>query len=164
MIVNALIFNVNWFGLILFGNAFIPISVATILYHIYKCSNRNQEILLISFVTIVGIGCDTLLTDMGIFVFANQPLFIPMWLAVLWASFATTINHSLSFMKNRPLIQVVFAGFGGPSSYFAGQRLGSVEFGFNLPVSLVVLSIIWIVLFSLFTSFSRSWEVKYANS
>jgi hypothetical protein len=120
--------------------------------------------LLIGFVTAVGIVCDTILTDMGIFSFTNQPIFIPLWLAVLWACFATTINHSLSFMKTKPLVQVVFAGFGGPSSYFAGQRFGSVEFGYSLPLTLVVLSLIWILLFSLFTSFSRSWEVKYANS
>jgi hypothetical protein len=120
--------------------------------------------LLIGFVAAVGVASDTMLTDMGIFSFASQPTFIPLWLVALWACFATTINHSLSFMKNRPLVQAVFAGFGGPSSYFAGQRLGSVEFGYSLPVTLVVLSIIWIILFSLFTSLSRNWEVKYANS
>jgi hypothetical protein len=163
MIINALIFNANWFGLILLGNKFIPVTVATLLWHFYQSTERKQEFMLFGFVITTGVVCDTVLTNMGVFLFEERHLFIPLWLAFIWASFAVTINHSLSFLKNRPLIQALFAGVGAPMSYIAGQKFGVVDFGYSHTITFVVLGLLWIGLFRLFTSASRSWEATYAN-
>ena len=51
----------------------------------------------------------------------------PYWLVVMWALFATTINVSMAWMKNRWLLAVVMGAVFGPMA-FAGEKLGAVNF------------------------------------
>jgi hypothetical protein len=51
----------------------------------------------------------------------------PVWLVSLWVAFALTLDHSLAWLRRRPLLAAQFGGFGGGWSYWAGARLGAVE-------------------------------------
>ena len=52
----------------------------------------------------------------------------PYWMIALWALFATTFNVSLRALRDRPALAALLASVGAPASYFAGARLGALEF------------------------------------
>jgi len=52
----------------------------------------------------------------------------PVWILVLWAWFAATQQHSMTWLRTRPLLAVALGGVGGPLSYLAGERLGALRF------------------------------------
>ena len=88
MLINALFFNVSWFGLILFGNAFLPVTLAWLSWHIYQCRHKKDEFFLIVLITLVGIVIDSLLMHLTVFSFSSHSYVIPLWLLGIWASFA----------------------------------------------------------------------------
>jgi len=50
----------------------------------------------------------------------------PVWMVALWACFAATFRHSLSWMRGRWLIAVVLGAVGGPLAYVGGEKLGAI--------------------------------------
>jgi hypothetical protein len=56
-----------------------------------------------------------------------HPLLAPYWIIMLWALFATTINSSLAWLKQRYLLAALLGAIAGPAAYYAGNRLGAVE-------------------------------------
>ncbi len=68
----------------------------------------------------------------------------PAWILSLWLGFALTLNHSLSWLHGRPLVAALFGGAGGPLSYWiGGHAWGAVTFTASLPLTLLVLSGLW---------------------
>jgi hypothetical protein len=55
------------------------------------------------------------------------PHLAPLWLVTLWAAFALTIGHSLTWLRPRHALASMFGLLGGGFSYWAGARLGAVE-------------------------------------
>jgi hypothetical protein len=50
----------------------------------------------------------------------------PLWILLLWAGLALTLNHSLAWLQSRLLLAAVLAGISSPLSYLAAERLGAV--------------------------------------
>ncbi|URL60189.1 DUF2878 domain-containing protein [Luteibacter flocculans] len=50
---------------------------------------------------------------------ALPPQGAPLWILMLWASFATTINRSLTVVRGRPWLAAVLGGLGAPLAYSA---------------------------------------------
>lgn len=145
MLINLIVFNLLWLGLVYWGNNFVLVALIALALHIrYHCKGK-RELLLISIVTSIGILVDSLLTYLQIFIFSHQ-YFIPFWLMVLWACFAATLLHSLHFLSPSKLLQAVMGLIFGPLSYIAGEKLGAVQFGYSQTVTFLVLAIIWTVL------------------
>ena len=63
----------------------------------------------------------------------------PAWILALWALFATTLTCSSRWLKNSLLGPRCFGALGGPLSYWAGMRLGALQFAAPSP-ALVALS------------------------
>jgi hypothetical protein len=71
----------------------------------------------------------------------------PAWIGALWLGFALTLNHSLAFLRQKPILSAALGLIGGPLAYFSAER------GFHavviatprLPV-LLVLAIGWAIL------------------
>jgi len=53
----------------------------------------------------------------------------PLWMAALWANFATLLDHSLSWLRGRAALAATLGALGGPAAYAAGERLGAVTIG-----------------------------------
>ena len=51
----------------------------------------------------------------------------PLWILVLWAGLALTLNHSLAWLQSRLLLAGVLSGFCCPLSYLGAARLGAVN-------------------------------------
>lgn len=141
--INLLGFNLTWYGLITFGNSFIPVALVVIALHVCFLKAHNKEYLVIVLVTLLGVFIDALLTFFGVFIFTTSSSIIPLWLIILWAAFACTINHSLKPLQHS-IVQQTLVGFIFPAlSYLAGNALGAVEFGYSYWFTYFLLGAIW---------------------
>lgn len=146
--VNLILFNVMWLGLVLIGDFFIPIAIGWLVIHVYVQEQQSKEIFLLLSIAVVGVLVDSVLTQVAFFVF-EEHILIPVWLVVLWFCFAATVNHSLSFLNRNKWFQAL-AGIFAPLSYMAGARFEKVELPYGWIYSYIALSAIWIVLMLLF--------------
>lgn len=151
MLINMLGFNLVWFGLVYWGNCFIPIAIFLICVHLIKLSHFKYEMRLVLLVTVLGSSIDNILTFLYVFQFDNTH-FTPLWLVVLWASFACTLCHSLRFLDNSRVMQLLIGGLVSPLSYIAGHKLGAVNFSYSMVMTYSLLAVIWAGLFYLFFS------------
>jgi hypothetical protein len=149
MFINMIGFNVAWFGLIYFGNTFVPVALLMLVVHFIWISKVKNEIWLALIITIIGVTVDSLLQLNRVFIFPN-PAHIPFWLVAIWACFATTICHSFSFLSAYKPLQILLGLIMAPLSYKSGELLGAVEFGFSFTQTYIVLGCIWAILFSTF--------------
>ena len=149
MLINLIGFNVSWFGLVYWGNNFIPFAFILLLAHLFFQSKNYKELLLILLVSVIGIGVDSLLQQLNIFIFIEKA-HIPFWLMMLWASFAATICHSLQFLASSKVLQLVIGGLISPLSYIAGNKLSAVDFGYSMLITYTLLALVWGTLFILF--------------
>lgn len=147
--INLIGFNVSWFGLVYWGNAFIPISLSLLLIHLYFYGRKNHELRLVLIITLLGVFVDSLLQYFTVFVFENNT-HIPLWLITLWACFAATICHSLNFLSRHKALQLLVGGLLAPLSYIAGYKLNAVDFTLPISMTYLILSFIWAVLFICF--------------
>lgn len=145
---NIIGFNSAWFGLVYFGNEFVPVALALLFIHLAFLSNYNDELLLVLAVCAIGTSVDSLLTYFDVFIFAEQRS-IPIWLITLWACFASTLSHGLGFFGHATWLKVI-AGCLAPLSYIGGQQFNAVIFGQPLFTTYLVLALVWSGLFILF--------------
>ena len=68
----------------------------------------------------------------------------PLWIIVLWMGFAITLNSSLSWLKKKIKLSIVFGAIGGPLAYLAGEKLEAVTL--MAPVTLIVIAIGWSII------------------
>ncbi len=157
MMQNFLLFQVGWFSCVLGGASpgytWVGVAVVAVIIavHLRRASDRQQELLLILITTLLGTLWDSVLLQAGLFHFSSglaMPGVVPFWLIAMWALFATTLNVSMKWMKNRYLLAAVFGAIGGPLAYYAGHRLGAVEFG-DPAVALLLVAVGWSIIMPL---------------
>ena len=149
MLLNLIGFNLSWFGLILLGNTFIPLSLLWLGLHFYWSANPKAEVKLVFSIALIGTLVDTLLYSAGVFIFPNGQ-YLPLWLITLWVAFAATIAHSLNFLTYSKLLQALIGFVFPPLSYLAGASLSVVEFGYSPLSTYFILAITWSILMVIF--------------
>jgi hypothetical protein len=53
---------------------------------------------------------------------------LPLWIVGLWLAFATTLNVSLRWLRERTALAASLGAVGGPLSYAAAERVGALTF------------------------------------
>ncbi|MGB5397710.1 MAG: DUF2878 domain-containing protein [Gammaproteobacteria bacterium] len=163
MIQNFVLFQLGWFACVLGGaNADYAwlgslIVVAIIVVHLIRALRPADELMLVIACSLIGTFWDSALTLAGLYQF-NAGVLIngmaPHWLIAMWALFATTLNVSMKWMHERYLLAAVFGGLGGPLAYFAGHKLGAVDFNPPL-ITLVIIGIGWSLIMPLLVYLTR---------
>lgn len=157
MLQNFILFQIGWFSCVIGGAssnyylAGVVVVAAIIALHIIRADNMRHETMLIFITTVLGTAWDSSLMLAGLYSFANGVVFsglIPFWMIAMWALFATTLNVSMKWMKNRYLLAAIFGAIGGPLAYYAGYRLGAVEF-INTSAALLAVGVGWAVIMPL---------------
>jgi len=148
-LINIIGFNFVWFGLVYWGNTFIPISLFILAAHLYFKAKGFGELKLIAAITVTGILVDSLLQYFTVFIFVDSS-HIPFWLVMLWACFGATLCHSLRFLAGSKLLQLLVGGLLSPLSYIAGYKFKAVDFSLSLYTTYGILAAIWALLFVLF--------------
>ena len=82
----------------------------------------------------------------------------PLWILVLWASFAMTLNQTLVFLRERPALAAVFGAIGAPLAYLSAARgWHVVQFAPPEWRGLAWLAIGWAIGLPVLTKLAKHW-------
>lgn len=88
----------------------------------------------------LGLALDSAFAASGWLVYAEAwpwASLAPVWIWSLWVGFTLTLNHSMAFLRERPLAAMVLGLVGGPLAYWtAAGAFDAVSFG--APVAWVI--------------------------
>jgi len=145
---NAIWFQSVWFCAVLGQDNLLPAIVALLIAHLLLSRSLDKELLQLSTIAFIGIAADATLSATGVYEFSGNVL-VPLWLCALWIGFGATLNRSLAFFGKHPAVTVAVGAVGLPLNYWAGQRLGAVNFGYDLVPTLLVLAAVWSIVLPL---------------
>ena len=159
IVLNFIAFQVAWFACVLGGAndralAGTMVVGAVIGLHLALAQRPMPEALLIAVVAVIGLVWDSGLVALGLMSYPTgnfAPGLAPYWIVAMWALFATSLNLSMAWLKDRAWLAALFGAVGGPLAYLAGERLG----GLQMPDPVLALgaqAFGWAVLFPLLTS------------
>lgn len=120
-------FQVGWFLLVLIRSPWTLAWVAGFVFCHYRWLAAPGEWRRVIPIMILG-GAIDLLWHLSPWVQFNGigwPM--PLWLIGLWLMFPLTLNHSLAWLAQRPLWQVLAGIFGAGGSYLGGAALGAAQ-------------------------------------
>ncbi|MGD8926343.1 MAG: DUF2878 domain-containing protein [Thioalkalispiraceae bacterium] len=172
-ILNIVLFQIGWFACVLgaannYSLAGSLVAVMIITLHLLTSKNWLQEMLLVTVVMLIGFAWDSLLVFMNWIDYpAGQlvPATAPYWIVIMWGLFSTTLNVSLSWLKDKLVLSIIFGAVGGPLAYYAGAKLGALEL-INREYALLALSVGWGILTPLLlqlSSYLQSCEYKLSR-
>jgi hypothetical protein len=95
----------------------------------------------------LGFGLDSAFAAAGWLAYdppGPWPLAAPAWIAALWLGFAMTLNHSLRFLRRRPVAAALLGMLGAPLAYLGAARgFGVLAFATPWPPVLLALALAW---------------------
>ncbi len=147
-LLNGVMFNVAWLGIVMSQSALIAPAVATLLLisHFALMGEGYRELRFIAGFTLVGICIDQLLFRVGVFTIAGSIAGPPLWITCLWPALGTTFMHAFAGLNGKPLLAAAVGGVGGAASYIAGTRLTQVSFAADISGPMI-LALLWAVIF-----------------
>lgn len=165
ILLNFLLFQIGWFACVLGAAANQPeigagIACVILIVHIICAYDKQKELLLIAIAMLIGIAWDSLLVWQDLLGYSSGILAAntaPYWIVILWGLFATTLNVSLRWLRQRVLLSALFGAIAGPLAYYAGQKLGAVQF-LDTPLALLFLGIGWAIFTPLLISLSMQFD------
>ena len=154
IITNFLLFQLGWFACVL-GGAYDQallgslIAMMVIAYHFYQAPHALQEFQLLLVALLIGFVFESIVTSQEFARYSHGQLLddiAPLWMILMWPLFATTLNLSMRWLKGiAPLLVALIGALFAPLAYYAGNRLGAVEYD-DLIVSMGLIAIAWAVL------------------
>ncbi len=165
LLVNFLLFQLGWFSCVLGAAYQLPwlglLIVMLILgFHLSRSGQPDKEFKLILLVLFIGFLWDSLLTWSGLLRYDNGQIhesLAPYWIIAMWALFASTLNVSLNWLKQRLLIASLFGLAGGPLAYYAGFKMGVVDFS-NIYQAMLSLAFGWALIMPLLMILSTRFD------
>lgn len=171
LLFNLIAFQLGWFACVvgaargwpLTGTAIAALIVA---WHIVRAARPAEELKLIAVAVLIGVLWDSALIAFGLTDFTSGTLLVglaPPWILALWALFATTLNLSLRWLRQRWLLAALLGAVAGPLSYWAGARLGAVQLVEPWP-ALIALSIGWALMTPALVIIARRYDGVHHTS
>jgi hypothetical protein len=165
ILINAATFQVGWLCCVLAGANHLPLlgtatALLIVILHVLGAHDGQKELSLVFIVAGIGALWDSLLVYAGLLLYPSGTLIsgtAPHWIVAMWALFATTLNVSLHWLKYRPLLGAVLGAVSGPAAYFAGYKLGGVQFP-DMTAALLALAVGWAVLMPLLMALSNRFD------
>ena len=150
-LLNITIYQVGWFCCVLGAARGWPIAgaLSALLLaglHLRLAVSWKNEAWLMVAACVLGVLVDSIQQALGLFTFTRDPawpLWLPLWVFVIWAQFATLFHYALHWLSGRYLLAALFGLVGGPLAYWAGIRIGAASFGDNPILTVVTLAIVW---------------------
>lgn len=177
-LIYAIAFQVGWFICILTGNwASLVYAIGFLAGHFWFLAYKNsyfllkKEVLWISVVFSCGLVIETLFFTAGL-LYSQIPsnlfehlIFPPLWLLNLWLIFAIALRTCLSFIFYKPKVTYLLTCLCIPLNYYAGAKLnGSVVINNPYPLSLTLITLLWIVLLSFLNYLKRHYFESIFNA
>jgi len=165
LVQNAVLFQIGWFACVLTASNNLAwlgslAAAAMLIIHLWRSFDFRTEVITIMLVTAIGTLWDSTLMQTQFYQFSHGILIAgiaPYWLVALWALFATTLNLSLRWLKHRKVLAAALGFIAGPASYYAGHKLGAIEFS-NTTMTLILTAIGWAVLLPMILTISERFD------
>ncbi len=165
LLINYLTFQAGWFAAVLGGANQLPwlgtiAAAAVIALHLHLANQPSRELQLIAIAALIGTLWDSLLVSLGWLAYPSGILIdgtAPHWIIAMWMMFATTLNVSLRWLKQRWMLSALLGAVAGPLAYYAGHELGGVEFD-DPWLALAALAVGWGVIMPLLVAFSERYD------
>ncbi len=162
IIINALLFQAGWLCCVLAGAHHLPwlgtlTALLIVAWHLGNAGDAYKELRLILIAGMIGAVWDSFLVYAGWLVYPSGTLLegtAPHWIVAMWLLFATTLNVSLRWLKQRLLLAAVLGAVAGPAAYFAGYKLGGVQIP-DLAAGMTSLALGWSVFMPLLMALSN---------
>ena len=151
-IFNILGFQLSWWACVLGVKSGLPYlgPVCMLLFlgvHFIYLKSNSLELKLVVTFAVLGTLVDTGLAISGILsyngLYAQNIILAPLWITAMWGGFCATVNHSLSWLKERWISSFILGAIFGPLSYIAGEKFDAITFHSSLTVTCIALAIIW---------------------
>ena len=137
------------FGELLY-DSFLPGLICGLLFLticFVNSDNKKKTILTVFLISILGYLFDTILVFFEIYNFKSSLNIgvLPIWMIVLWPSFAILFDEILIFLSKYKIIAVILSSILGPLTYFAGSPLGLININ-NLFLFFILMILFWSIL------------------
>ncbi len=164
-LLNFLLCQVGWFASVLGGANQLPwvgpvVVAIVIAWHLRIAARPAEEAMLIIVCGVVGAAFDSVLVAAGWLSYPSgllSAVLAPYWIVAMWMLFATTLNSSLRWLRNRTALSAGTGFVAGPLSYIAGAELGGVEF-LDKSAALAALAIGWAVMLPALTAVAARFD------
>lgn len=162
LIANAVMFQIGWFACVLGGTGpWLLIPAAVLCIHFFWISSWAAEGKLVVSVVLAGAAVDSFLMQVGVFDFPGNSKLVPLWLAVLWAMLAITLNHCLAWTARPVWLACLLGAVAGPVSYFAGAALSDVQLPLEPFWTFLILAAVWAVVYPLMHGFAHIYRQQF---
>tara|TARA_Y100000768_G_C23836015_1_gene613763 strand:+ start:267 stop:731 length:465 start_codon:yes stop_codon:yes gene_type:complete len=141
----------------LFYDSFIPGLCCGLIFLIIcfsKTSNKKNFILTVLSISTIGYLFDSVLILLQIYNFETSYYFgfLPLWMLILWPSFATLFDEVFRFLSQYKILAVLLSSILGPLTYFSGEILGLIIIN-NIFLFFILMIIFWAALMIFYLSF-----------
>ena len=127
-------FQAGWFSAVLGAANAVPwlgpcVVAALAVVFVARGSGRAQSMAYLAICGVLGFVLDSALTMAGMLRFPldGHAGVSPLWMTALWLNFAMFVPVGLRWLYGKPGLAAAFGAAGGPAAYWAGQRLGALE-------------------------------------
>ena len=121
------------------------------LFFLFLCfvfsNNKKKFISILLYISIPGYLFDSILVYLNIYNFETSfhVGLLPIWMLILWPSFAVLFNEVFKFLEKYKLIAITLSGILGPLTYYSGSPLGLLVINNSLFFIISMVSF-WIML------------------
>ena len=173
LIANIGLFKIGWLACVYGAASGLAVegcllALLIVAFSVRRASNVQSELLTVILIALVGLLWETLVASQQLMIYAGQSdpqpsgiVLAPYWLVVMWALFATTINQSMGWLKERLIVAAGLGAIFGPLAFVAGEKLGAVVF-LNEPAAMTMLAIGWAILMPAVCMIARIVEARYS--
>lgn len=147
LLTNAALFQLGWFACVFSIRlpALLLLALALLLIQLCWICDRGEWRAVLA-IAAVGWVLDSIWLQTGVLNIPHAAFMLPMWLAVLWLFFATTLRHSLTWTAKPWWLGSVLGAIGGPLSYLSGAKLAGLAVPWGSLGDLLLLSASWALL------------------
>lgn len=124
---------------------------ALLVYHMIFTHAFWVDAILIASLAILGTIIDSAYIWTGLIDYQGGysccPSIAPLWITSLWALYASSVNHSLEWLKlHLYLIAAPLGAAGAISSYLVGVELGAITIHHSPVVTFAIIGLVWSVI------------------
>jgi hypothetical protein len=165
LLINFIGFKLGWLACVVgaangWALAGTLIALAIVLAHVATAPVPSREAMLVALAGAIGAFWDSALAASGLLIYSSGLLFVgaaPYWIVAMWLLFGTLLNRALRWMHGRLVLAAVFGAVGGPLAFYAGHRLGAVEFG-DFRLAMIALAVGWGLIMPLLVLLARRFD------
>ena len=148
---NLIGFQIGWWSCVLgVKNGFpylgpLVMIIFLAVHYIFHPGNRIIELRLILSFALIGTLADSVLALSGVldYLGSYSSSFAPFWITAMWGGFTSTVNHSMDWLKNRIVLQIISGVVFGPLAYITGKKFDAIVFNLSISYTFLIIALVY---------------------